>query len=208
MDRPGADHQGDRPADREAAGRLGQEADHQAVGLPIAAAARALGVSENAVRQRIKRGTVDACKVDGIWHVQVETGGDERRPSGGHEPTGRSDHQGDRHHRPPADQEADRPLPAVPAAARAQLAAIVEEMIAPLVAAHEERTAALARDLGRAEAERDQIASERAALRAEVARLRAVEDAPETRQDAPHATQPTDPAPLPPRPWWRRLVDR
>jgi hypothetical protein len=168
MDRPRGDYQIDCQGD--------QPADRQAEGLPIAEAARWLGVSENAVRQRIKRGTVDACKVDGIWHVQVATAGVEHRPSGDHEPAGRSDHQGDHHtghqDRPSGDHQGDRPVGAVSMAARAQLGAIVEEMIAPLVAAHEERTAALARDLGRAEAERDEATQVRAIAEAERDALR------------------------------------
>jgi len=55
------------------------QADYQATGLSIADAARRLGVSENAIRQRIKRETITAAKVDGVWQVFV----------GDHEP----DHQ-------------------------------------------------------------------------------------------------------------------
>ena len=43
----------------------------QDVGLTINQAASRLGVSENAVRQRIKRGTLSAVKVAGVWRVQL-----------------------------------------------------------------------------------------------------------------------------------------
>jgi hypothetical protein len=82
-------------------------ADHQAHGVSIADAARHLGISENAVRQRIKRGTLHAVKVDGVWRVTLEAVADhpidyqgdltdqegrppndyEHRPSGDHEAT-------------------------------------------------------------------------------------------------------------------------
>lgn len=55
--------------------RIDQEptmrADHQAHGLPLAEAARRPGVSENAGRQRLKRGTLPAAKGDGGWRVAM-----------------------------------------------------------------------------------------------------------------------------------------
>ena len=77
-----------------------------------------------------------------------------------------------------------------------RMAAAVGAMLAPALAAAAEREAALARALGRAEAERD-------ALRAEVDRLRSEQVAPVAAPGAPHATEPAGPAPSPPRPWWR-----
>jgi len=41
-------------------------------GLTINQAARVLDISESAIRQRIKRGTIPAKKVNGIWRVEVE----------------------------------------------------------------------------------------------------------------------------------------
>ena len=41
------------------------------LGLGISEAARVLGVSREAVRQRIRRGTIPATKVDGNWYVQI-----------------------------------------------------------------------------------------------------------------------------------------
>ena len=76
------------------------------------------------------------------------------------------DHQADRQDRPAGDQEPDQEAVtavAVSPAARAQLAAIRDEFVSPLV----ERIAALERELGRLEAERD-------AAREEVERLKEV----------------------------------
>src|SRR5215211_6368167 len=41
-------------------------------GLTVAAAARALGTSKEAIRQRIRRGTLTATKVDGEWHIFLD----------------------------------------------------------------------------------------------------------------------------------------
>ena len=46
----------------------------QANGLPLAEAARRLGISENALRKRVRRGTVAAAKgADGRWYVYLPT---------------------------------------------------------------------------------------------------------------------------------------
>ena len=47
-----------------------QDADQ--VGLSISEAARQLGVSREAMRQRIRRGTVRSAKVDGAWVVYLD----------------------------------------------------------------------------------------------------------------------------------------
>ena len=161
-----------------------QEPDQEptaGAGPTIGEAARLLGVSENAVRQRIKRRSVAAAKVDGVWRVALDREIDQEH---GDQAARAADRQADQEGRPPPDRSGDHQTttaaPAVAPAARAQLAAIVEEMIGPLVARHEERVADLARSLGRAEAER-------AGLRAEVERLRA-EDAPTAQPGAPSAT--------------------
>jgi uncharacterized small protein (DUF1192 family) len=139
-------------------------ADQEGRGVTIAEASRRLGVSENAVRQRIKRGTVAAWKVDGVWRIMIAGDGAE------------SDHEADYQRDQQADQErrlsGDQPptnTPAVSLAARAQLSAIVEEMLAPLVAQHEARTAELAKEVGRLEAERDALWSTVERLEAELA---------------------------------------
>ncbi len=90
--------------------------------------------------------------------------------------------------------------------ARAQLEAIRDEWLRPLI----ERSEELARQLGRAEAERDQAAQERDALRVEVERLRIAKDAPATQLEPRGAAEGSKPAPdtlaLGWRRWWRRLV--
>lgn len=207
-------------------------ADHQAHGLSIADAARHLGISENAVRQRIKRGTVEAAKVDGVWRVTVA----ESLIVGDHE----VDHQTGQESQPSAGYEERRPgdheatsQPAVSVSARAQLSALVEEMLAPIISQHEEQTAQLARQLGRTEAERDQAREEvsaarleRDALQLELDRQREAESATAS-QDAQDALRRVDPpgvddltlreAEIEPAPteislatawrrWWRRVL--
>jgi len=135
---------GDREADQEAP---------VAFGLTIAEAADHLGVSENAVRQRIKRGTIPAAKVDGVWRLAVA----DQEP----------DRQTDREDRPSVERSADheattRPV-VVSEAARSQLEAIRDEWLRPLV----ERIGALERENGRLEAERDHATAERDRLRAD-----------------------------------------
>jgi len=49
-----------------------QQTNQEPTGLTINQASRVLDISENAIRQRIKRGTIPAKKVDGIWRVQAE----------------------------------------------------------------------------------------------------------------------------------------
>ena len=173
-------------------------ADREAAGLPIAEAARRLGVSENAVRQRIKRRSIAAAKVDGVWRVSL--------------PDHHADQEGDQEPDHQADQEAT-----IAPAARAQMGAIYDQWLSPLV----DRVGALERENGRLEAERD-------ALRAEVARLNAARDAPRTQPAAPGAAEAPDPAFRPsvaawrarttravdvdereaPAPWWRRFWGR
>ena len=171
-------------------------ADQEATDLTIARAAQRLGVSENAVRQRIKRGTIAAAKVDGVWRVTLpEPGFDQEADLS-------ADHQGNREADRYADQEATTRVPMVSDAARAQLAAIRDEFVAPLV----DRIGSLERENGRLEAERDQAARERDALRVEVERLRAGEDDPRTQPAASRAAERAEATWDPSAPWWRRWL--
>jgi len=147
--------------------------DHQAdqeptitTGLSIAEAADHLGISENAVRQRIKRGTLPAAKVDGIWSVTIIDHAADRPPTSGR------DHEAGYQNRPPGGYEPTS-IPAVSPAARAQLAAIRDEFVQPLV----EQIAAQAEQIGRLSAEVDQLRAQAAADEAACG--------PETAQDAP-----------------------
>jgi len=47
------------------------------MGASIAEAAARLGISENAVRQRIKRGTIAATKVGGRWQIDLDQSTDQ-----------------------------------------------------------------------------------------------------------------------------------
>ena len=111
-----------------------QPTDRPTLEHPGATAMR-LGISRNAVLQRIKRGTLLGEKVDGIWWVVR-----------GDQPTDQ-----------PYNRATDRPSGPTPrmdieASARSQLEAIRDEWLAPLVAQITEQAEAL----GRLEAERDQ----------------------------------------------------
>ena len=159
--------------------------DQEDTGLTIAGAARRLGVSENAVRQRIKRGSVTANKVDGVWRIPLVDHGDQEPD---HQATMRSDQE--------SDQEATTRPAVVSPEARSQLEAIRDEWLTPLVTRIED----LSRDLGRVGQERDQ-------LRAEVERLRADHADAATRHDAPGREEPGDGG-HERRPWWRRWLAR
>ena len=153
--------------------------DQEDTGLTIAEAARRLGVSENAVRQRIKRGSVTASKIDGVWRIPLVDHGDQEP---GHQATMSSDYEGNQE----ADQEETTRSAVVSPEARSQLEAIRDEWLTPLVT----RIEALSRDLGRVEQERDQL---RVALeRLQVSRDLATE----------HPAEQVSPEHRP-RPWWR-----
>jgi hypothetical protein len=49
--------------------------DGRTVELPADEAADRLGISKDALRKRISRGTIDARKVDGVWMVTIAPGG-------------------------------------------------------------------------------------------------------------------------------------
>ena len=186
MDR---DHQADRQSDLQA--------DHEATGLTISQAARLLGVSENAIRQRLKRQSLPAAKVEGVWRIWLPD--QEGRPGADHQPDQRPDQEGD--------QGATTSPVAVSPAAVAQLVAIRDQWLQPLVAQIREQ----AELIGQLRAERDQAAQERDDLRAEVERLRAVPpvpDAPRTSPAAPGGAEPSEPGHGSRwRRWLRRLVE-
>jgi DNA-binding transcriptional MerR regulator len=87
---------------------------------------------------------------------------------------------------------------AVSEAARAQLEAIRDEWLRPFA----ERSEALARELGRVEAERDHLARERDDL---ALQLQAAREAATARQEAPGTTERVGSGPAAAAPWWRRM---
>jgi hypothetical protein len=143
----------------------------------IREAARLLGVSDDAIRQRIRRGTIPAEKHKGVWYVQVTP--PRSAPQG--EDASREDSP-----EPTKVDVREASSPLVQEAMSRSLRAVAEEMIAPLVAAAAERETALARRVGQLESERD------AALR-ELVRVRAERDAREPLGASPEA--PGSPAP-------------
>jgi hypothetical protein len=52
----------------------------QHTGIPLSEAALRLGIAVEAVRKRIRRGSLDAVKVDGRWHVLLPDGPDNPTP--------------------------------------------------------------------------------------------------------------------------------
>ena len=125
--------------------------------LTVAEAARVLGISAGAVRKRIERGQLEARKVSGQWAIPVPDA-TEAAPGTRHDTT-RQDATGDttRHDRATGPTAA----PIVPAVAYAQLEAIRDQWLAPLV----ERIGELEREAGRLTAERDALERERDQLR-------------------------------------------
>ncbi|MDP9474075.1 MAG: helix-turn-helix domain-containing protein [Chloroflexota bacterium] len=172
----------DRPPDYQP----DHQPDQEATSLTIGQAARTLGVSENAVRQRIKRRSLPAAKVEGVWRVWLPD--QEERPGGDHEPDHPRDHEGDYQ----GNQEPTTASVAVSPAARAQLEAVRDEWLQPLV----DQLRSAERTIGRLEAERD-------ALAVEVARLKATQDAAVAAQEPHHAAETTEPTADASTPWWK-----
>jgi len=160
-----------------------------------------LGMTPNAIRQRIRRGSLTAVKVDGIWRVNLPAPAVDHRSAGirpGPEPTpydrGASDH-----HTAPYTAMADQGQQPIEAQYRVTPTEIqqaiertgdkylvdMQAMLAPLVA----QIAAQAENLGRVTAERDALQARLSALDAHQTISSNLEDmTPET------TTQ---------RAWWR-----
>ncbi len=165
----------------------------------VSEAARLLGISEGAVRKRIERGQLRAAKFKNQWQITIGT--DDlaetalrdatRRDETGHDTTDTTDAT--------RQDETDRTSSTVAPAAVAQLEAIRDQWLQPLV----DRIGALEREAGRLQAERD------AAL-AEVERLKAAHDAPVAAPEPQHGAQPVETAPDTSlswwASWWRRLI--
>lgn len=168
--------------------------------VPVTMAAAMSGIPERTLRRWIARGQLPATAGHGPQRGRRVRLGDVRRLA---DLTGHA-----------AGHVAERPaMPAMPAtsaadtsgalAARAQLDAIRDEWLAPLI----DRIGALERDAGRLGAELDQAARERDAAIAERDRLREALERAESRQDdrgvsAP-AVAPIEAQERPQRAWWR-----
>jgi len=167
----------DQPTDQPTERSTDRPADSPALESVDVAAVR-LGISRNAVLQRIKRGTLSGQKVDGVWWVIV---GDRFSGYVIDRPSGLTTEQ-------PTDRTTDRPIDessAVTTAARSQLEAIRDEWLAPLVAQITEQ----AETIGWLTAERDALQVRLSA--------RAVE------QEHPPTPEPTTPGTATQRVWWR-----
>ena len=169
--------------------------DQEATNFTIVETAQRLGVSENAIRQRIKRHTLLAVKVNGIWRVTLPD--HETDPQA----TIRTDYQTDQVTDHEVDQQGDQEatVSAVSASARAQLASIRDEFIAPLVVRIED----LSRDVGRLGAERDAAVDERDRLRDEVTQLQRAQEVSRVATMHPGEAEGERVGHGVPRPWWR-----
>jgi excisionase family DNA binding protein len=159
--------------------------------LTVDEAADLLGITPQAVRKRIKAGTLPARRDGRAWRVFLERA------------TNETDARETAKHRP---QPETKPV-AQPQAQ--QLAALVEPFTAPLV----ERIEELARENGRLQAERDAAVKASEALREENAFLRAVHDQRTTSisgqgeaigpEPTPDASKTSAPQRAVQRSWWR-----
>jgi hypothetical protein len=193
--------------------------DHQGDGITIAEAARVLGVSENAIRQRIKRKSIEASKLNGVWRIWL----DDQEPSQSDDHDG--DHQPDYQattSQPGGDQEATNRTVAINPAALAQLEAIRIEWLQPLVNQLNEKSTQIGRleeRLSATETARDAALQDAEHLRTEIEALRTPGEAnrspekpvdertlgevfrPESRPTAAGSPDPDESRPL-----WKRLL--
>jgi hypothetical protein len=158
--------------------------------VDVNGAASLLAISESAVLKRIKAGQLSAQKVAGRWQVflpESDSDGTERNAG----PEFRN--------RIPLNRKTGTPetdsVPVVSEAARAQLAAIRDEFVAPLV----DRIQAQAEEIGALKAERD-------ALWSRLEHLEAEQDAAVAQNNAPGATEPVRPGAHALAAWWNRLM--
>jgi hypothetical protein len=154
----------------------------------VAGAAAMLGISESAVLKRLRAGTLDGCKFAGRWQVTLpasDSAGTERTPGTGFRERNRNP-DGTRNIGP----EGPGSVPAVSAAARGQLAVLVDELLAPIVARHGAEMREAGETIGRFQTEGDQAARERDAALAEVERLRAAREPLSASPEAPESPPP------------------
>lgn len=168
--------------------------------LAVESAGNIAGISPRTLRYWIKGGKLPAIegpkgklvKLADVLAIAEMTGkrpqpvADERQTAGNADEAARSaaDPAGN------ATGNTAEALPAISPQATAQLAAIRDEWLAPLV----DRIGTLERELGRVEQERD-------TLRAEVERLQSAAKPLRDEEDDDTASPPAAP-----RPWWRRLL--
>ena len=155
-------------------------------GLTISEAARALGVIREAIRQRIRRGTLAAAKVDGHWYVQVND-----HATATDMPTSTAAEG-----KGPADQHADQGT-AEPAAGYADQYADHRELVDAL----RDEVAFLRSEL---ETRTEELRRKDTIIMALAQRVPAL-PAPASSSPPPTAGPPTAPH-QPHPPWWRRVV--
>ncbi len=174
----------------------GDRQDATPEGLTVADAAARLGVTPDAIRRRLHRGTLAGAKtVDGEWRVWLPDGeaGAPPGPAPGPPPGQPPGERQDTARTPPAAQEV-APHPAMEALLESQRQEItyLREQLA-------ERSRELA-----AERERFDVLHREALAR--IPALGAGQDAPVAAREPHHATEPADTTPDTSRSWWRRVL--
>ena len=152
--------------------------------LTVDDAAHLIGITPQAVRKRIAKGTLAAYREGRAWRVVLNRGSSATDETATTQPSTQ----------PPANLAAQ---PAQPQAA--QLAALVEPFTGPLVA----RIEALSREAERERTRADEAERERDRLRAALGDSQAKREAPSAAQEPHHATEPANAGADTSRSWWR-----
>jgi len=151
--------------------------------VTVAEAAILLGLSTDAVRSRLNRGTLDGRKDAGGWVVLLP------RPSAtGQQPPPTVDQPSPTGHRPSADRDAIAAYEALAETQQAEIAFLRKQL------------ARRSRELA-AERERFDVLHREALTR--IPALGAGRDAPDASPAAPGATETPEPKPSTSAPWWR-----
>ncbi len=152
--------------------------------LTVDDAAHLIGITPQAVRKRIAKGTLAAYREGRAWRVVLSRGPSATDETATAQPWTQ----------PPTN------LVAQPAQLQAaQLAALVEPFTAPLVA----RIEALSREAERERARADEAERERDRLRAALGNPQVKQDAPVAAREPQHEAQPVEPAADASVPWWK-----
>ncbi len=155
--------------------------------LTVDDAAQLIGVTPQAVRKRIAKGTLAAYREGRAWRVVLNRGPTATDETATAQPWAQ----------PPANPGAQ---PAQPQAA--QLAALVEPFTAPLVA----RIEALSREAERERARADEAERERDRLRAALGNPQVKQDAPVAAQEPQREAATAGATPDTSRSWWGRVL--
>ena len=166
-------------------------------------AARRMGLSDNAVRLRIKRGTLPAEKIGDNWFVAV---GDDQRPTTDQRPVISQTTTTDQSRPTTTDRLVDDQSLVVAERIRVELETIREEWLQPLI----DQIRELEHDRGRLESEHDRANQDAEDLRQRAVTAESERDALRSRVsdlEAQQAESPIEPTSMPEtqprRTWWQ-----